>query len=412
MNRKVSLGAAITIAVLAVALTVSATMMIAMRLFNSRVSDISQRQMMYNYLDEIDYAARQQYTIDEAKLREALAHGYLDGLGDPYAQYLTAEEYQKVSTELAGTHSGFGFQVIKTEEPNELVVSYVEENSPAALSGLRAGDVLLSVNGTEVTGTSYTAVKGLIATEEELELRFRQNGTEAEVKLITNSYACVSVQGRIVQNTIGYIRIRSFNSGTAVQFKTVYAELERKGARSFVFDLRNNEGGDVEAAREVLGYLLPSGPYINCTTKNGTEAFTTSDPYEMTVAAAVLVNGGTTGEAELVAGVLQDLSKAKLVGVSTAGKAVVQEYFSLPSDKAAVRLTTGTLTRLKSETSWQDTGLIPDKMVDMPYSKLQRFEMLSESEDDQLKAACELLKTSRPQEETPPETTGTTVANG
>ena len=123
MNRKVSLGAAITIAVLAVALTVSATMMIAMRLFNSRVSDISQRQVMYNYLDEIDYAARQQYTIDEAKLREALAHGYLDGLGDPYAEYLTADRYQVVAAELAGTHTGFGFQVVKTEDSNELVVS-------------------------------------------------------------------------------------------------------------------------------------------------------------------------------------------------------------------------------------------------------------------------------------------------
>ena len=411
MNRKVSLGAAITIAVLAVALAISATMMLAMRLFNSRVSDISQRQVMYNYLDEIDYAARQQYTIDEAKLREALAHGYLDGLGDPYAEYLTADEYQTVATELAGTHVGFGFQVVQAEGSNELLISYVEENSPAALAGLRAGDTLVSVNGAAVTGASYTPVKGLIATEQELELKIRQNDTEAEVKLITNSYACVSVQGRIVQNSIGYIRIRSFNSGTAVQFKTKYAELERRGARAFVFDLRNNEGGSVEAAREVLGYLLPSGPYINCTTKKGTEAFSTSDPYEMPLSAVVLVNGGTTGEAELVAGVLQDLSKAKLVGVSTAGKAVIQEYFTLPSDKAAVKLTTGVLTRLKSETSWQDTGLIPDKMVDMPYSKLQRFEMLSDSEDDQLKAACELLKNDV-QEETPPETTGTTAAVG
>lgn len=408
MNRKVSLGAAITIAVLAVALAISATMMIAMRLFNSRVSDISQRQVMYNYLDEIDYAARQQYTIDEAKLRDALAHGYLDGLDDPYAEYLTADEYQTVATELAGTHVGFGFQIIKTTEPNALVISYVEENSPAALAGLRMGDTLVSVNGTAVTGDSYTPVKGLIATEQELELKIRQNDTDAEVKLVSNAYTYVSVQGRIVQNSIGYIRIRAFNSGTAVQFKTKYAELERQGARSFVLDLRNNKGGSVDAAREVLGYLLPSGPYINCTTKNGVEAFSTSDPYEMTVSAVVLVNGGTTGEAELVAGVLQDLSKAKLVGVSTAGKAVVQEYFTLPSDKAAVKLTTGVLTRLKSETSWQDTGLIPDKMVDMPYSQLQRFEMLTDTEDDQLKAACELLKNDQP-EETPSETTGTTV---
>ena len=105
---------------------------------------------------------------------------------------------------------------------------------------------------------------------------------------------------------------------------------------------------------------------------------------------------------------MQDLSKAKLVGVSTAGKAVVQEYFTLSSDKAALKLTTGALTRLKSETSWQDTGLIPDKMVDMPYSQLQRFEMLSDTEDDQLKAACELLRNDQ-QEETPPDTTGTTV---
>lgn len=391
MNRKVSLGVAIAVIILAIALTISATMTIAMRHFSSLVSDVGQRQAMYDYLDEIDTAARGQYTIDEEVLRMALAQGYLEGLNDPYAQYLSAAEYKQVQSELAGNHTGFGIHLIVSDD-NKLTVARVEENSPAALSGIKAGNVVTKLDETAVTGASYAAVTGRLNTAEKLMLTVEQSGVESTMELTANTYTNVSVEGRIVQENVGYIRIRSFNSLTALQFKSLYNQLTQQGALYFVFDLRNNEGGSLAAAQEILGYLLPSGPYVNCTKKSGNEAFTASDPYEMTAASVTLINGSTAGEAELVAGVLQDMGKTRLVGTSTAGKAVVQEYFSLASDKAAVKLTTGTLTRIQSGTGWQDTGLIPDQTSDMAYNKLLRFELLTEAEDDQLQVAVALVR--------------------
>lgn len=394
MNRKISLGAAITVIILAVALTISATMMLAMRHFSSLVSDVGQRQAMYDYLDEIDTAARGRYTIDEEVLRVALAQGYLKGLNDPYAQYLSAAEHKAVQSELAGNRTGFGFQLMVSED-NELVISRVEQNSPAALSGIKAGDILAAVGGNPVTGAAYAGVLGRLEKEEKIAVTVKQSGAESTVELTTNTYTAVSVEGKIVQDTVGYIRIRSFNSLTALQFKSLYNELTKQGALYFVFDVRNNEGGSLDAVKEILGYLLPSGPYVNCEKKAETVAFTASDPYEMTVPTVTLVNGGTTGEAELFAAVLQDLSKTRLIGTSTAGKAVVQEYFSLASDKAAVKLSVGTLSCIQSGMSWQDTGLIPNQTVDLSYNKLLKFELLTEEEDDQLKAAADFLRSNQ-----------------
>ncbi len=409
MNRKISLGIAITVIILAVALTFSATMMLAMRYFSSLVSDVGQRQAMYDYLDEIDTAARGRYTIDEEVLRNALAQGYLKGLNDPYAQYLSAAEYKQVQSELAGNHTGFGIHLIVSED-NKLIVSHVEDNSPAALAGIKKGNVLTKLDEVTLTGASYTAVAARLNSSEKLILTVEQNGTEATVELAANTYSHVSVEGRIVQENVGYIRIRSFNSLTALQFKSLYNDLTRQGALYFVFDLRNNEGGSLAAAQEILGYLLPGGPYVNCETKNGVEAFTASDPYEMTAASVTLVNGGTTGEAELMAAVLQDFGKTRLVGTSTAGKAVVQEYFSLASDKAAVKLTVGKLTRIQGGTSWQETGLFPDETADLAYDKQMKFELLTEDEDTQLQAAVALVTANQPvASQTTVTTAGTTT---
>ena len=393
MNRKVSLGAAVAAGILAVALTVSATMMIAMRHFSALVSDVGQRQAMYDYLDEIDSAARGKYTIDEELLRTALAKGYLNGLNDPYAAYVSAEEYKTVQSELAGNYTGFGFRVTVAE--NRLVVSYVAETSPAALAGVKKGDVVTVVDEEAMDGTSYTTMADKLANNEKMLLTVSRDGVESGVELTVNTYTDPGVEGYIVQDTVGYIRLRFFNNLTAMQFKNVYNELTRQGAQYFVFDLRNNTGGSVAAVKEILGYLLPSGPYATCVQKNTTETYTASDPYEMTARSATLVNGNTEGEAEFFAGVLQDLSKTTVVGTSTAGKAVIQEYFSLVSDKAAVRLTVGEIKLMKSGENWADKGLMPDRLKDLSYDKMQRFDLLTYSEDDQLRAAVETIKSNQ-----------------
>lgn len=405
MNRKISLGAAIAVCILVVALTVSATMLIAMRHFSSLVSDVGRRQAMYDYLDEIDSAARGRYEIDEELLRTALATGYLAGLDDPYAEYLSADAYKTVQSTLAGTYTGFGFQITVVE--NKIVVSYVAETSPAALAGVKKGDVVTVVDKETINSTSHLTLLDKLSNNEKMLLTVSRDGTETAMELTANTYTDPGVEGRIEQDAVGYIRIRFFNSLTARQFTNVYEELTRQGAQYFVFDLRNNAGGSQAAVEEILGYLLPSGPYATCVQKNSTETYTASDPYEMTARSATLVNGNTEGEAELFAAVMQDLSKTTLVGTSTAGKAVVQEYVSLASDKAAVRLTIGEIRLMNSGKNWAKKGLLPDRLKDLSYDKTQRFDLLTYGEDDQLRAAVETLKSN--QNVAPPDTSTPTT---
>lgn len=392
MNKKISVGVAIALILLAVALTISATMVIAMRHFSSLVSDVGQRQAMYDYIDEIDSAARKDYTIDEEKLRAALANGYIAGLGDPYAAYLSAAQYQQVQSRLAGNRTGFGLTL--TVKGADLLVSGVDENSPAALSGIEVGNVLTAIDGEAVTGASYTSVQSQLASSEKVIVTVLQGTVSTAVELSSNTYTMVSVASKLINDNIGYMVIREFNNLTPLQFKNAYNDLMQKGATYFLFDVRNNDGGKLSAVQEILDYLLPRGPYMNCEKKTETVAFSATHTYEMTAPSVTLVNGNTVGEAELFAAALQDLGKTRLVGTSTQGKAVVQEYTTIQSDQGAVRLSTGLLQRIQSGTSWADTGLIPDQTVDLAYDKQLYFNLLTEEEDSQLQAGITLLTSS------------------
>ena len=391
MNKKISLAVAITVIILAVALTLSATMVLSMRHFSSLVSSVGQREAMYDYIDEIDSSARQYYTIDEEKLRTALAEGYVDGLGDPYAEYLSAEEFQAVQSTLAGNRTGFGLQVTLSRE-NQLVVSAVDENSPAALSGIEKGDILVGIDGEELTGALYSTVQSKLSSSEKIMLTVSHSGLQSAVELVANTYTHVSVKSRIISDNVGYIGISDFNALTPLQFKNAYNQLTQNGAAYFVFDVRNNRGGSLDAVKDILDYLLPRGPYAVCEVKTGKETFTAEDSYEITGSSVTLINGRTSGEAELFAAALQDRSKTKLVGTSTEGKAVVQNYYAIDSDKAAVRLTVGALSLMQSGKTWADTGLYPDAMVDISYENLMYFDLLTDAEDAQLQKAISLVR--------------------
>lgn len=382
---------AIAVVILAIALTVSATMVLAMRHFSSMVSNVGQRQAMYDYIDEIDSSARQFYTIDEEKLRAALAQGYINGLSDSYAEYVSAEEFQAIQNKLSGNRTGFGLQVTVSRD-NQLVVSTVDANSPAALSGIEVGDILLTIDGEEMNGALYNTVNSKLNSAEKLLLSVSHSGLQSAVELTANTYTAMSIESRIIDGNIGYIAISDFNNLTPLQFKNAYNQLTQNGATHFIFDVRNNSGGSLSATKEILDYLLPRGPYATCERKDEKDIFTAEDAYELTVPTVTIINGNTVGEAELFAAALQDLSKTKLVGTTTEGKAVVQEYYSLDSDKAAVRLTIGMLSLMQSGKTWADTGLYPNSMVDLPYDKLIYFDLLTDAEDPQLQRAVEMVR--------------------
>ena len=141
MSKKVSVGVLLTAVLLSIALTVSVTMVIAIRYFNSTVSDVTQRQAMFDYVTDVDKIVRYHYygTIDEEKLRSALGEGYIDGIGDPYAAYLSAEEYREALDTLAGKQTGFGLDVALSDN-GRIVITRVHPQSTADKAGIQAGD--------------------------------------------------------------------------------------------------------------------------------------------------------------------------------------------------------------------------------------------------------------------------------
>ena len=406
MNKKISLGTALALIALAVALAVTLTMMFSMERFSSTVTDVNQRQSLLDYLTEVDKKVRDEYsgTIDEVRLRETVAASYLSGIGDPYADYLTADEYAAVEAVLKGEAEGFGLTV-EYDRNSEMLVGSVAANSPAALAGMQAGDLIRTVNDTPVGSDMTLAdLQDLLATSGKVQLTVNRGAEEKSFALISAVYTLESVSGKMLDQRIGYIRITNFSALTHKQFETLYESLRSQGAVGFIFDLRGNSGGSLEAAGQVLEMLLPNATYATLDRGDSTESLTSKGTTEVALSSVTLINGGTSGEAELFAGALAEFNKTKLVGTITAGCALVQEYFVLTSTNARIKLSVGELSLPKSG-SWQGKGLTPAKEV-------SSFSV-DGATDPQLDAAVELLMGSNANlTTTTTATTTTTTASG
>ena len=395
MKKRIPLGMTLALIMLAVALSISLTMVFAMDRFSSTVNSVNKRQAMFDYLTEVDKAARQNYAgdIDEPALQERLAEAYITGIGDPYAGYLTADEYAASQRRSAGTEEGFGIGLSFLAATGEVVVSAVDEGSPAALAGVALGDVVTSVNDTAVTPDTAGMNLALSALGEQTKvlLTVTRGGKKQAFDLTSGAYAIVSVSGQVLHDNIGYIRITAFNDATAEQFYTAFESLTAKKVTSFIFDLRGNTGGSVDIAAEITGYLLPRGTFAHSTASDGTVTpLSSASAHELTVPTVTLVDARTAGEAELLAGALRQSALTTVIGVQTAGRARVQGYFPISSDNAAVKLSVAQLSLVGSD-SWEGKGITPDEVVPLTVDALN-LAMLTEETDAQLHRAVEILQ--------------------
>ena len=394
MKRRIPLGMTLALIMLAVALSISLTMVFAMDRFSSTVNSVNKRQAMFDYLTEVDKAARQNYAgeIDEPALQERLAEAYITGIGDPYAEYLTADEYADQLRRSAGTEEGFGIRLSRLAVSGAVVVTGVDEGSPAALAGVAIGDVIVAIDDTTITADAAGLAKALAALNDQPKVLLTvQRGEKKQAfDLATSAYAIVSVSGQVLHDTIGYVRITTFNDATAEQFYSTMNSLTAKKVTSFIFDLRGNAGGSVDIAAEITGYLMPRGTFARSTASDGTVTpLSSASAYELTVPTVTLVDAGTAGEAELLAGSLREFSLTTIIGVQTAGRARVQNYFPISSDNAAVKLSVAELS-LVDGGSWEGTGIQPDEFVAIGSDTLS-LQLLTEETDAQLRRAVEWL---------------------
>ena len=367
MSKKISLGVAATIAIIAMAVTFSLTMVVSMKMFNTTVSSVKNKERQYNKLSEIDRFVRagEYFTIDEDTLNDRLAAGYMNGINDKYAVYYTAKEYSEKQSVEKGTLTGIGVAVVNDTSSGYARIIRLYDNSPAAEAGMQVGGFITAINDESTRNiTSPARLTSKLLGEEGTTTTITYltpDRQEQQLNLVHSNYKTPSIYTRqMVADTCGYIRIDAFTSGTASEFKAAVDELLQQGANSLVFDLRDNTGENLNAALVAADYCVPSGEIAKQQDRDGNvTVLRMSDETEINVPIVCLVNGSTAGSAELFANALRKMAGATLVGTKTAGKGVVLSDAQSFSDGSAAYITVGLLLDNEDQT-WNEEGLRPD----------------------------------------------------
>jgi carboxyl-terminal processing protease len=366
MNKKIHLSLAVTATLIAMALTFSLTMVVSQNMFNNTVSSVKNKERMYNKLSEIDkyVRANEYFTIDDDTLNDMTASGYMLGISDKYAKYYSAKAYAEREGAASGKLMGIGVAVVKDASSGYARILRLYENSPATEVGMAVGGYITTIGDTPVKNLVDTAaITSALLGEEGTTVTvgyLSPDKQESSFEMTHTSYTVTTVSYQMLGDTCGYVRIDSFASGTANEFKRAVDDLRGQGAASFVFDVRDNTGENLNAALIAADYCVPEGLIAQSqSSAQVTENLRVSDENEITQPMVVLMNGTTAEGAELFANALGKMGGATLVGTTTAGKGVLLSDPQSLSDGSAVVITIGLL--LDNEgASWNGTGLTPD----------------------------------------------------
>lgn len=367
MSKKVSLGVAATVTLIAMAVTFSMTMTVSMNMFNNTVSSVKNKERMYNKLSEVDryVRANEYFDINDDTLNDTIASGYMLGISDQYARYYSAKAYSERVGLANGRLMGIGVAVVKDPSSGYARIIRVYDNTPATNVGLEVGGFITAIGDTSTRSMSDTAAMTSALLGEEgstVSIKYLTPLREEQSFEITHAnYTTPSISTvRLMDNGVGYLRIDSFTSGTAVEFRNAVNSLTNQGATSLIFDLRDNSGENLNAALVATDYCVPSGLIAQSQDKGGNVAdLRMSDENEITLPMVCLVNGSTASGAELFANALRKMAGATIVGSTTAGKGVLLSDPQSLSDGSAVVITVGILLDNEGK-NWNGTGLTPD----------------------------------------------------
>ncbi|MFR2116809.1 MAG: S41 family peptidase [Gemmiger qucibialis] len=367
MSKKVSLGVAATVTLIAMAVTFSMTMTVSMNMFNNTVSSVKNKERMYNKLSEVDryVRANEYFDINDDTLNDTIASGYMLGISDRYARYYSAKAYSERVGLANGRLMGIGVAVVKDPSSGYARIIRVYDNTPATNVGLEVGGFITAIGDTSTRSMSDTAAMTSALLGEEgstVNIKYLTPLREEQSFEITHAnYTTPSISTvRLMDNGVGYLRIDSFTSGTAVEFRNAVNSLTNQGATSLIFDLRDNSGENLNAALVATDYCVPSGLIAQSQDKGGNVTdLRMSDENEITLPMVCLVNGSTASGAELFANALRKMAGATIVGSTTAGKGVLLSDPQSLSDGSAVVITVGILLDNEGK-NWNGTGLTPD----------------------------------------------------
>lgn len=325
------------------------------------------------------------YDIDPMYLEEMMIRGYIAGLGDTYAGYYNVDETVELRQATSGEYSGIGAVLSQNMATMTITVSNVFLNSPAEDKNLKPGDIILTVDGEDISEQDLTTVVSKIKGEEGTDVRITidRDGKELNKKLTRRVVENPTIECELLANNIGYIEITEFDTVTLNQFQIALDRLEDEGMESLIIDVRNNPGGSLKTVTDMLDILLPKGLLVYTEDKDGNRnEISATGKKEFDKPLVVLINGYSASAAEIFAGAIKDYGLGTLIGTNTYGKGVVQNLVDL-GDGTSLKYTTSEYFTASGNTI-NNVGIEPNIAVSMDNAK--------PNTDEQLKEAKKLLK--------------------
>lgn len=400
MNKKISLGVAISLVAIGCAITFVLTWTVSLNIYNAKIGSSEKYEGVYEKLRQIDTTVRSNYIgiskLDDDTLENSIINGYVTGMGDMYASYMPAESYYELQQTTSGVVMGVGFEA-QADGSGYLKITNVYAGGSAQLNGVETGDVITEIDGKSLLSMDSAAAQerlnGEVGTK--VALKLLRDGEELSVNLIRQELEIESVTAEVLSGSVGYVRITSFNAKTPEQFSEAINGLVNVGVTSLVFDLRQNGGGLVSALKPMLNRFIPAAVVASAEYADGSRRtlVETDSEETMSMPMAVLVDGGTASAAELFAAALRDECNVPLIGTQTYGKAIMQNTYEF-SDGSAITMSVALIYPSKSD-CYDGVGLKPDYVTELPAGAT--VDKLSHDIDTQLQKALEILTSSASQ---------------
>jgi len=328
--------------------------------------------------------------IDQVEAMDSAINGLLQSL-DPYSAYMNPETFEESQTETSGEFGGLGIEV--SMEAGVVKVIAPIDDTPAAKAGIKAGDYIVKINGEQVRGKTLmeavNLMRGPVGTPIQITIRRKSLKKAKNFKIIREIIEIKSVVSELVDNKVGYLRLRAFNVNSSSQLKKEISKIEKnKKLVGYILDLRNNPGGLLSQAIKISDFFLDDGEIVSTKgrkIRENRKFFAKKGDKINGKPLIVLINNGSASASEIVAGALQDQKRAVLLGETTFGKGSVQSIIPL-KNRGAIRLTVSKY-YLPSGKSISDVGVVPDIKIE---EEGEEF-FINTTTDNQLNYAVKLL---------------------
>ncbi len=335
--------------------------------------------------------------FDKSEAAEYAISGVASSTNDPYTQYIWGDEAKEYLEDIKGDYCGVGLYIEKDYEENLISVLAPIPGSVADNAGIITGDKILAIDGVYFTGDELTEAASTMRGEEGTDVTVlirTKGGEEREITLKRSRIVLDNVNGQMIDNEVGYIALTQFTDGTSEEFVKELESLIEKGMKSLIVDLRNNPGGLLDDAIEIVSCFVEEGKLVTYTedkSKRRTEfcAIDSSFRFESEKPVYILINGSSASASEVMTGALKDYGIAKVVGEKSFGKGVVQNVISIGEDILSV-----TISKYFSPNGIciHGEGIEPDVVIEMPPEKVPVSGNIDLNNDEQLLAVIDLIR--------------------